>query len=118
LQHGLVASVAVGTPPDEDGSDDMRYVLGGCSLDRRAHDRVQGGGHEIDRARGPPLSAGARGGGRAERQAAVEFDVVSNPEFPEGRGGHRDFLRPDRVISRHRTPTATTELPEITVRTL
>ncbi|HUN74966.1 MAG TPA: UDP-glucose/GDP-mannose dehydrogenase family protein [Steroidobacteraceae bacterium] len=99
VEHGLFQLIAVGTPQDEDGSADMRYVLAvartiGAHLNRYAivvtkstvpvgtADRVR---QEVERA------LHARGGG-------VEFDVVSNPEFLKEGAAVQDFMKPDRVI--------------------
>ena len=42
LDGAQVAMIAVGTPPGEDGSADLRYVLRGCSRSRQTHDRLSG----------------------------------------------------------------------------
>ena len=52
VEHGLFQLIAVGTPPDEDGSADLRYGALGCAHDRPAHERVQGGDHQIHGAGG------------------------------------------------------------------
>ena len=50
VAHGRIQFIAVGTPPDEDGSADLSYVLGGRRDHRRAHGGAEGGGDEVDRA--------------------------------------------------------------------
>ncbi len=97
--HGLFQVIAVGTPPDEDGSADLKYVLAvartiGENLPQYAvvmtkstvpvgtADRVR---EELSRA-------------LAARKAVVEFDVVSNPEFLKEGAAIEDFMRPDRVV--------------------
>jgi UDPglucose 6-dehydrogenase len=99
IEHGLFQLIAVGTPPDEDGSADLRHVLAvartiGTHLSRYAivvtkstvpvgtADRVRG---EIDAT-------------MQARRAAVEFDVVSNPEFLKEGAAVQDFMKPDRII--------------------
>src|SRR5277367_2017379 len=99
VEHGLFQVIAVGTPPDEDGSADLRYVLAvartiGTHLGRYSvvinkstvpvgtADKVR---KEIDAA-------------LAARQAAIEFDVVSNPEFLKEGAAIQDCMRPDRVV--------------------
>ncbi|MDQ0008364.1 UDPglucose 6-dehydrogenase [Luteibacter jiangsuensis] len=99
IAHGELIFIAVGTPPDEDGSADMKYVLSvartiGEHLDRYAvvvnkstvpvgtADRVR---KAIDDVLG-------------ERGAAVDFDVVSNPEFLKEGDAVEDCLRPDRIV--------------------
>jgi len=99
VEHGLFQLIAVGTPQDEDGSADMRYVLAvartiGAHLNRYAivvtKSTVPVG--TADRVRKEVEAAlHARGGG-------VEFDVVSNPEFLKEGAAVQDFMKPDRVI--------------------
>ncbi len=67
--HGLFQLIAVGTPPDEDGSADLRHVLGGGPHHRRAHGRVQGGDHQIDGAGGHRRQGARRGRERRSRSA-------------------------------------------------
>src|SRR5579871_1929928 len=110
VQHGLFQIIAVGTPSDEDGSADLRYVLNvarsiGQHLARYAvvvtKSTVPVG--TSDRVRLEIQSA------LAARGAAVEFYVVSNPEFLKEGAAIDDFMRPDRVIVGTDNPR-TTEL--------
>jgi UDPglucose 6-dehydrogenase len=110
VDHGLFQLIAVGTPPDEDGSADLRHVLSvaraiGTNLLRYAivitkstvpvgtADRVRMEVHSAMAARGVP----------------VEFDVVSNPEFLKEGAALDDFMKPDRVVVGTDNPR-TTEL--------
>ena len=52
VAHGRIQFIAVGTPPDEDGSADLKLRAGGGRDHRRADDRAQGGGDEIHRPGG------------------------------------------------------------------
>ncbi|TAM64605.1 MAG: UDP-glucose/GDP-mannose dehydrogenase family protein [Rhodanobacter sp.] len=99
IAHGEVIFIAVGTPPDEDGSADLKYVIEvartiGRHLDRQAvivnKSTVPVG--TADRVRE------AIAGELAARGAAIEFDVVSNPEFLKEGAAVEDCLRPDRII--------------------
>jgi UDPglucose 6-dehydrogenase len=108
--HGLFQLIAVGTPPDEDGSADLRHVLAvarsiGERLARYAivvtKSTVPVG--TADRVRQEVRAA------MAARDAAVEFDVVSNPEFLKEGAAIEDFMRPDRVVVGTDNPR-TTEL--------
>ena len=110
VDHGLFLLIAVGTPPDEDGSADLRHVLTvarsiGEHLARYAivvtKSTVPVG--TADRVRQQVQST------MAARNAAVEFDVVSNPEFLKEGAAIEDFMRPDRVIVGTDNPR-TTEL--------
>jgi UDPglucose 6-dehydrogenase len=99
VDHGLFQLIAVGTPPDEDGSADLRHVLTvarsiGEHLTRYAivvtKSTVPVG--TADQVRQQVQSA------MSARNATVEFDVVSNPEFLKEGAAIEDFMRPDRVI--------------------
>ncbi|MEP6899062.1 MAG: UDP-glucose/GDP-mannose dehydrogenase family protein [Rhodanobacter sp.] len=99
IKHGDVIFIAVGTPPDEDGSADLQYVKAvastiGQHLQRYAvvvnKSTVPVG--TADRVRDTVAAA------LAERNASVEFDVVSNPEFLKEGAAVEDCLRPDRII--------------------
>ena len=99
IAHAEVIFIAVGTPPDEDGSADLQYVLAvartiGHHLDRYAvvvnKSTVPVG--TADRVREAIAVA------LAARAVCVEFDVVSNPEFLKEGAAVEDCLRPDRII--------------------
>ena len=99
VAHGEVIFIAVGTPPDEDGSADLRYVLAvaktvGSHLDRYAvvvnKSTVPVG--TADRVRAQVAAA------LAERGANIEFDVVSNPEFLKEGDAVKDCMKPDRIV--------------------
>jgi UDPglucose 6-dehydrogenase len=110
VEHGLFQLIAVGTPPDEDGSADLRYVLAaartiGTHMSRYCvvitKSTVPVG--TADKVR-KELQATLAG-----RGAAVEFDVVSNPEFLKEGAAIADFMKPDRVVIGTDNPR-TTEL--------
>src|ERR1700733_5899375 len=99
VAHGLFQIIAVGTPPDEDGSADLSYVLAaartiGMHIDRYAvvvtKSTVPVGTADKVRA-----EIEAR---LAERRVQVDFDVVSNPEFLKEGVALQDFMKPDRVV--------------------
>jgi UDPglucose 6-dehydrogenase len=99
IAHAAVIFIAVGTPPDEDGSADLRHVLEvagtiGKHLERPAivvnKSTVPVG--TADRVRA------AVAGELAKRDADVVFDVASNPEFLKEGAAVNDFNRPDRII--------------------
>jgi UDPglucose 6-dehydrogenase len=110
VEHGLFQLIAVGTPPDEDGSADLRHVLQvaraiGEHLPRYAilvtKSTVPVG--TADQVRLEVTKA------LAERALAIEFDVVSNPEFLKEGAAIDDFMRPDRIVVGTDNPR-TTEL--------
>jgi UDPglucose 6-dehydrogenase len=99
VDHGLFQLIAVGTPPDEDGSADLTHVVAvartiGEGLQRYAvvvtKSTVPVG--TADKVRAEVAAALAR------RQSDVEFDVVSNPEFLKEGAAIQDFMKPDRVV--------------------
>ncbi|KJV32485.1 UDP-glucose dehydrogenase family protein [Luteibacter yeojuensis] len=99
IAHGELIFIAVGTPPDEDGSADLKYVLAvartiGQHLDRYAvvvnKSTVPVG--TADKVR-DAITEVLKG-----RDAGIEFDVVSNPEFLKEGDAVEDCLRPDRIV--------------------
>ena len=99
VAQGLFQIIAVGTPPDEDGSADLRYVLEVAStIGRHMSDYKV----VITKSTVPVGTADRVRAAIAERlaarRAAVEFDVVANPEFLKEGAAINDFMRPDRVI--------------------
>jgi UDPglucose 6-dehydrogenase len=99
VAHGMLQFIAVGTPPDEDGSADLKHVLAAArNIGRRmteykiivdkstvpvgTADRVRAAISEELRARG----------------SDTPFAVVSNPEFLKEGAAVEDFMRPDRVV--------------------
>lgn len=99
IAHGQIIFIAVGTPPDEDGSADLRYVLAvaktiGMHLDQYAV--------IVNKSTVPVGTAdkvrGAIAAELANRGVAIEFDVVSNPEFLKEGDAVKDCMRPDRIV--------------------
>ncbi|MCB1610965.1 MAG: UDP-glucose/GDP-mannose dehydrogenase family protein [Xanthomonadales bacterium] len=97
--HGEIIFIAVGTPPDEDGSADLRYVLSvardiGTHLSRYAvvvnKSTVPVG--TADRVRAAIAAT------LAERGVEVPYDVVSNPEFLKEGDAVKDCMKPDRIV--------------------
>ncbi|NOT85617.1 MAG: UDP-glucose/GDP-mannose dehydrogenase family protein [Methylococcaceae bacterium] len=110
VEHGLFQFVAVGTPPDEDGSADLQYVL---SVAKAIADHMTEYRVVVDKSTVPVGTAdkvkkliqntlSARG-------VAIEFDVVSNPEFLKEGAAISDFMKPDRIVIGTDNPR-TTEL--------
>jgi UDPglucose 6-dehydrogenase len=99
IEHGQVIFIAVGTPPDEDGSADLKYVLG---VARTIGERLDRYAVVVNKSTVPVGTADrVRAAIAAEivkRGATVEFDVVSNPEFLKEGDAVEDCLRPDRII--------------------
>ncbi len=103
VAHGEIQFIAVGTPPDEDGSADLQYVLEAA---RNIGRHMTGPKVIVDKSTVPVGTAqrvtgvvaaalAARGLGGS---AAHRFSVVSNPEFLKEGAAVEDFMRPDRII--------------------
>ena len=100
VAHGTLQFIAVGTPPDEDGSADLQYVLAAArSIGRLMTDYKV----IIDKSTVPVGTAdkvrAAVADELAQRgQSGMAFSVVSNPEFLKEGAAVADFTRPDRVV--------------------
>ncbi|WP_175720440.1 UDP-glucose dehydrogenase family protein [Burkholderia anthina] len=103
VAHGEIQFIAVGTPPDEDGSADLQYVLEAA---RNIGRHMTGFKVIVDKSTVPVGTAqrvravvdealGARG---LAGSVAHRFSVVSNPEFLKEGAAVEDFMRPDRII--------------------
>ena len=99
VAHGTLQFIAVGTPPGEDGSADLRHVLQAAKAigERMTDYKVivnkstvpVGTGDAVEGAVKEALSA---------RGVAIAFSVVSNPEFLKEGAAVEDFMRPDRIV--------------------
>jgi len=91
--------IAVGTPPNEDGSADLHHVL---DVARDLGRRITSHCTVVDKSTVPVGTADTvRNTIRTEldhRGVQIDFDVVSNPEFLKEGDAVSDFMRPDRVI--------------------
>jgi UDPglucose 6-dehydrogenase len=99
VAHGLFQLIAVGTPPDEDGSADLQYVL---AVARTIGEHITDYRVVIDKSTVPVGTADKVAGEIAaaieRRRAVAEYDVVSNPEFLKEGSAIQDFMKPDRVV--------------------
>lgn len=94
-----VAFIAVGTPPGEDGSADLKYVL---AVARGIGEHMNDYSVIVTKSTVP---VGTAAKVRAEiekalanRGASIQFDVASNPEFLKEGAAIDDFLKPDRIV--------------------
>jgi UDPglucose 6-dehydrogenase len=99
VAHGTLQFIAVGTPPDEDGSADLQYVLAAArNIGRHMTDYKV----VVDKSTVPVGTAdrvrSAIADELAQRGVEVRHAVVSNPEFLKEGAAIEDFMRPDRII--------------------
>jgi UDPglucose 6-dehydrogenase len=100
VAHGTLQFIGVGTPPDEDGSADMQYVLAAArSIGRHMTDYKV----IVDKSTVPVGTADRVKAAVAEALAArglsdTGFAVVSNPEFLKEGAAVEDCMRPDRIV--------------------
>jgi UDPglucose 6-dehydrogenase len=97
--HGTVLFLAVGTPPGEDGSADLRHVLAAArSIGRHMKDYKV----VVDKSTVPVGTADKVRAAILEelslRGSRLDFAVVSNPEFLKEGAAVEDFMRPERII--------------------
>lgn len=94
-----VAFIAVGTPPGEDGSADLQYVLKVAS---QIGEHMNSYGVVVTKSTVPVGTAEkVRGAVQAEldkRGVDIDFDIASNPEFLKEGAAIDDFMKPDRIV--------------------
>ncbi len=110
VDHGLFQFVAVGTPPDEDGSADLQHVL---AVAKSIGEHMSEYRIIVNKSTVPVGTADrVKASIQAEldkRQQSIDFDVVSNPEFLKEGAAINDFMKPDRIVVGTDNPR-TTEL--------
>ena len=99
VEFGDVQFIAVGTPPDEDGSADLKYVV---SAARNIGKYMTDYKVIVDKSTVPVGTADKVKAAIAEelsaRKVDITFSVVSNPEFLKEGAALEDFMRPDRIV--------------------
>lgn len=114
VAHADVIFIAVGTPPDEDGSADLRHIL---SAARSIGQRITRPVVVVDKSTVPVGTADqVRAAIREEltkRESNVAFTVVSNPEFLKEGAAIDDFMRPDRIVVGSDDPEATRTMRQL-----
>lgn len=114
VAHGTIQFIAVGTPPDEDGSADLQYVL---AVARSIAAHMDGYRVIVDKSTVPVGTArqvhAAIAGGLRERGLDLPFSVVSNPEFLKEGAAIADFMKPDRIVVGSDDPRATALMREL-----
>jgi len=107
VAHAQIIFIAVGTPPDEDGSADLSHVIAVAQAIGRYLDKYTivvnkstvpvGTAEKVEKTLKHQL---------VERKVQVPFDVVSNPEFLKEGDAVNDCMRPDRIIIGSESPQA------------
>ena len=99
INHARIVFIAVGTPPDEDGSADLRHVL---AVAGTLGQHLQNATVVVNKSTVPVGTADrvrdVIAAALAARGADVPFSVVSNPEFLKEGAAVADCMRPDRII--------------------
>ena len=114
IAHGGIVFIAVGTPPDEDGSADLKYVL---AVARTIGQHLHKPAVVVDKSTVPVGTAdkvrATIAGALAARGADIAFDVVSNPEFLKEGAAVEDCMRPDRIVLGSDNPAAIEKLKRL-----
>ena len=112
--HGQICFIAVGTPPGEDGSADLQYVL---AVARSIAEHMQGYQLIVNKSTVPVGTADRVSQCMAEvlqaRGLELAFDVISNPEFLKEGSAVADFQKPDRIIVGTESSRARTLMTEL-----
>jgi UDPglucose 6-dehydrogenase len=99
IAHGDIIFIAVGTPPDEDGSADLQYVL---AVARTIGQHLQRPAVVVNKSTVPVGTADKVSAAIAAelkaRGSEVAYEVVSNPEFLKEGDAVKDCMRPDRIV--------------------
>lgn len=114
VAHGDIVFIAVGTPPDEDGSADLQYVLAVARSIGRYLDR---GAVIVNKSTVPVGTAdkvrAVVAAELAARGADIAFEVVSNPEFLKEGDAVADCMRPDRIVVGASSPAAVEKMKRL-----
>ena len=94
VAHADVVFIAVGTPPDEDGSADLRHVLAVAEIIGKHAEREL----VVVTKSTVPVGTAAKVTDCLAKHARFPFHVVSNPEFLKEGAAVDDFMKPDRVV--------------------
>jgi UDPglucose 6-dehydrogenase len=109
VAHGELQLIAVGTPPGEDGSADLQHVLAAA----RSIGKHMKTWKLIATKSTVPVGTADKIREAVKRETAVEFSVVSNPEFLKEGAAVEDFMRPDRVVIGAEEPRAVALLRQL-----
>ncbi len=109
IQDSTVVFIAVGTPPGEDGSADLQYVL---KVAESIGTHMTGYRLVVDKST-VPVGTSRRVAEEIAKHTDEPFDVISNPEFLKEGTAIEDFMKPDRVVIGADDPRATEIMKEL-----
>ena len=100
VKHGEVQFIAVGTPPDEDGSADLKYVLAVASTiaEHMESHKIVVDKSTVPVGTGDKVKARINEVLQAKGKTNLSFDVISNPEFLKEGSAVADCMKPDRIV--------------------
>ncbi len=103
VKHGDIQFIAVGTPPDEDGSADLKYVLAAAKNIGRymSSPKVVVNKSTVPVGTGQKVSDVLRSELKLRQLDHLDYSVVSNPEFLKEGAAIDDFMKPDRIVIGH-----------------
>jgi UDPglucose 6-dehydrogenase len=115
VAHGRILFIAVGTPPDEDGSADLSYVLGVAAAIAEAMEepKVVVTKSTVPVGTADKVAAKLMEGLGRRQRSDLTFEAVSNPEFLKEGAAVADCMRPDRIVIGTSSPEAEELLREV-----
>ena len=115
VAHGRILFIAVGTPPDEDGSADLSYVLGvaGTVAEAMGEPKVVVTKSTVPVGTADKVAARITEVLGRRQRSDLGFEVVSNPEFLKEGAAVADCMRPDRIVIGTASPEAEDLLREV-----
>ncbi|WP_460220444.1 UDP-glucose dehydrogenase family protein [Psychroserpens sp. MEBiC05023] len=109
LEHGDIIFLALPTPEDEDGSADLKYILG---VAKNIGKLLKGYKVIVDKST-VPVGTSDKVRNVISKETNIEFDVVSNPEFLREGFAVDDFLKPERIVIGSSSEKATTLMKKL-----
>jgi UDPglucose 6-dehydrogenase len=109
VRNGDIIFIAVGTPPGEDGSADLKHVIDAA---RQIGTHMNGYKVVINKST-VPVGTGDKVKAAVAGRTRYKFDVVSNPEFLKEGAAIEDFMKPDRVVVGAESPKAIALMQEL-----
>ena len=115
VAHGRIQFIAVGTPPDEDGSADLKYVLAVAATiaEHMAEPKVVVTKSTVPVGTADKVEAKITEVLGRRQRGDLGFDVASNPEFLKEGAAVADCMRPDRIVIGTASPEAEELLREV-----